>query len=132
MTIRSSLALSLFALAACGGGDDGGGTPADAPSDVDAVASKVMEVTCPATTPVTFVTRDTVFMPSTASITMGQIVLFQSTNSTHPIEPIPNDPLSDPGLRVPAGESKCFTFLATGMFKFQCKQHGYAGTLTVN
>lgn len=131
MSLRSSLALSLLALAACGG-DDGGNTQVDAPTGVDAAASKVMEVTCPATTPVTFMTLDQSFMPTTATITMGQIVKITSTNSTHPITPIPGDPLSDPGLRVPAGQTKCFNFLATGTFKFQCMTHGFVGSLTVN
>ncbi len=129
MSVRSLLAISILTLAACS--DDGGGGTPDAPR-ADAQTSAVMEVTCPATTPVTFSTLETRFDPPTAAITMGQIVKFESTNSTHPIIPIPNDPLSDPDLRVPAGQTKCFTFLATGMFKFQCMQHGYAGTLTVN
>jgi plastocyanin len=130
MLVRSSLAISILVLAACGGDD--GGAAIDAPTGVDAPASKVMEVTCPATTPVTFMTQDTSFSPAMASITLGQIVKFISTNSTHPIGPIPGDPLSDPGLRVPAGQTKCFNFLAKQTYKFQCTVHGYAGTLTVN
>ena len=130
MSVRYTLSISALILAACGG--DGDQAPVDAPSGVDATSSKVAEVACPASTPVTFTTQDLSFMPSMASITMGQIVKLQSTNSTHPIVPIVNDPMSDPGLRVPAGQSKCFNFLATGTFKFQCMVHGYVGTLTVN
>jgi plastocyanin len=130
MSIRSLLAISALALTACGGGDDGGGTP-DA-ARPDAQASKVMEVTCPATTPVTVTTQESSFNPSTASITLGQIVKFESTRNDHPIGPLQGDPLSDPGLRVPATQTKCFTFLATGTFKFICTGHFYVGTLTVN
>jgi plastocyanin len=129
MFVRSLFAISILASAACSD-DSGGGTP-DAPR-ADAQTSRVMEVTCPATTPVTFTTLEMRFEPQTAAITMGQIVKIESTNSEHPIIPIPNDPLSDPDLRVPGGETKCFTFLAKRMFKFQCMKHGYAGTLTVN
>jgi plastocyanin len=90
-------------------------------------------VTCPATTPVTFVAQLSSFNPPTASITLGQIVKFDtSATLNHPIGPIPGEPLSDPGLVVPAGKTKCFNFLATGTFKFQCTVHSYVGTLTVN
>ncbi|HSK05446.1 MAG TPA: hypothetical protein VK932_29560 [Kofleriaceae bacterium] len=123
------LAISILALTACS--DDGGGGTPDAPR-ADAQTSAVMEVTCPATPAATFTTLAERFDPPTAAITMGQIVKIESTNSTHPVIPIPNDPLSDPDLRVPGGQTKCFTFLAKRMFKFQCMQHGYAGTLTVN
>jgi plastocyanin len=132
MSIRTSLAISALVLtAACGGGDDGNGGTPDAPRP-DAQPSKVMAVTCPATTPVTFTTRDLSFNPSTATITVGQTVKFESTQLDHPIGPLSSDPLSDPGLRVPAGQTKCFTFLATGTFKFICSTHNYLGTLTVN
>jgi plastocyanin len=131
MSVRSLLAISAFALSACGGGDEGAKPDAPKPP-VDARTSMVMAVTCPATTPVTFTTQDVSFLPKTAAITLGQIVKFESTNTSHPIIPIPGDPLSDPGLSVPGGQTKCFNFLATGTFKFQCMVHGYAGTLTVN
>ena len=130
MSGRSLLAISILALTACDDGGGDGGTP-DAPRP-DAQTAKVMEVTCPATTPVTFTTQASSFNPSTATITMGQIVKFVSTSVDHPIGPIGGDPLSDPALRVPATQTKCFTFLATGTFKFICTVHSYLGTLTVN
>lgn len=129
MSARSLLAFFALALTGCSG-DGGGGTP-DGPR-ADAQTSRVMEVTCPASTPVTFTTLEARFEPQTASITMGQIVKFVSATADHPIGAIPNDQLSDPRLVVPGKETKCFTFLATGMYKFQCTRHGYAGTLTVN
>lgn len=132
MSIRSLLAISALALtAACGGGDDGNGGTPDAPRP-DAQPSTVMEVTCPATTPVTFTTQASSFSPSTATIAVGQTVKFVSTSTDHPIGPLTGDPLSDPGLRVPATQTKCFTFMATGTFKFICTVHSYLGTLTVN
>ena len=129
MSTRSLLAISILTLAACSD-DSGGGTP-DAPR-ADAQTSRVMEVTCPATTPVTFTTLESRFDPPTAAITMGQIVKLVSDRSDHPIGPIPLDSMSDPGLVVPGGQTKCFSFLATGTFRFRCTQHGYAGTITVN
>jgi plastocyanin len=130
MSVRCSLAISLLALAACGGG---GGETVDAPAGVDAKASNVMEVTCPATTPVTFTTTSlsSSFNPTTASITLGQIVKFD-TALDHPIGPISGDPLSDPGLVVGGGMTKCFNFLAKGTYKFRCTTHNFVGTLTVN
>jgi plastocyanin len=129
MSTRSSLAFSLFALAACGGGDDGGGNP-DA-SQVDAKVSTVMEVTCPATTPVTFTTLATSFMPTSATISRGEIVKFD-TSTTHPIIPARDGLNTDPGIMVGEAKTKCLMFMAAGTFRFQCQQHNYIGTLTVN
>lgn len=131
MSVRSLLAISALALAACGD-DGGGGDAVDAPR-VDAQTSRVMEVTCPATTPVTFTTTSlsTIFNPTTASITLGQIVKFD-TALDHPVGKIASDPLSDPGLVVGGGRIKCFNFLATGTYKFRCTTHDFVGTLTVN
>lgn len=130
MSVRSLLALPVLVLAACGG-DDGNKT--DASTGIDAKASNVMEVTCPATTTVTFTTLDTfVFMPASASTTVGTTVKFVSSNATHPIGPIPLNQQSDPGLVVPGGQTKCFNFLVAGMYKFECTQHSFVGTLTVN
>lgn len=129
MFVRSLLSLCLLTSAAC---DDGSstGTP-DAPR-VDGQTSRVMEVTCPGTTPVAFRTLDTRFEPQNATITVGQIVKFESTLIDHPIGPLIGDPLSDPDLVVQGGRTKCFSFLAAGSFKFRCTAHNYLGTLTVN
>lgn len=130
MLARGSLVLSLLALSACGGGDDNGGMP-DAAVQVDAPASTVMEVTCPAQPATTFATQATAFSPSTATITAGQIVKFVST-ATHPIGPLPGSTETDPGISVAEGQTKCLKFMTAGTFKFICKVHSYLGTLTVN
>lgn len=130
MSRRSLLPICLFALAACG--DDGGSGTPDAPKQIDAQGSRVMEVTCPATPAATFTTQASSFSPATASVMQGQVVKFVSTTTDHPIGPVPADPTSDPGLVVPGTQTKCFMFLAKGSFKFRCTVHNYAGTLTVN
>ena len=134
MSIRSSLALSLalslFALAACGGGDDGG-SPADAPSGVDAKVSTVMEVTCPATTPATFMTLGSSFMPTSATVSRGAIVKFD-TGADHPIIPARDGVNTDPGIMVGPSKTKCLMFTVAGTFRFECQQHSYIGTLIVN
>jgi len=130
MTIRSSLALSLLTLAACGGGDDdSGGTP-DAASQVDAQVSTVMAVTCPATPAETITTQSLSFDKPNVTISRGAIVKFVST-ATHPIGPFAGAD-TDPGIVVPEGQTKCLMFTASGTFKFVCKVHSYLGTITVN
>jgi plastocyanin len=129
MSIRSSLALSFLALAACG--DDGGGTSVDASPGVDASAATVMTVTCPATPADTITTQSSSFDKPNVTITRGAIVKFVST-ATHPIGPFPGGQTTDPGLVVAEGQTKCLMFTATGTFKFICTIHSYAGTITVN
>lgn len=131
MSVRPLLlALSLSAVFACG--DDGGNNPPiDAPKDTTS-ASKVMEVTCPATVAATFTTQAASFSPATASINVGQVAKFVST-ATHPIGPFPGGgPDTDSRLVVPETQTKCFMFTGAGTFKFVCTVHGYLGTLTVN
>jgi len=130
MFVHGTLAISVLALAACGGGD-GGTAAVDAPTDSPTV--KVKEVTCPATTAVTYTTIFYAFVPSSATITVGQTVKFDNSGSLdHPIGPITGDPLSDPTIAVQPGKTKCFTFLVAGTYHFQCTAHGYLGILTVN
>jgi plastocyanin len=130
MSVRCLLAISVLALAACG--DDGGGTPADAPT-MDAQSSSVMEVTCPATPAASFVTQAISFSPMSATINVGQTVKLESNSIEHPIAPFNGNPAeTDPGIRVPANQTKCFVFTRAGTFKFICMTHNYLGTLTVN
>ena len=44
----------------------------------------------------------------------------------------PNTTMSDPGLNVGFGATKCLRFTAPGTFGFHCTPHGFAGTVTVN
>ncbi len=128
MFLRSLLAISLLALAACG--DDGGGGAIDAPR-VDAPAATVMTVTCPATPAETITTQSTSFDKPNVTISRGAIVQFVST-ATHPVEPFPTGVDTDPGIVVPEGQTRCLMFTATGTFKFICKVHSYLGTIVVN
>jgi plastocyanin len=66
------------------------------------------------------------------TITRGAIVQFVST-SDHPIGPFNGDPsMTDPGIVVAEGQTKCLMFTAPGMFKYICTRHTYLGTITVN
>jgi plastocyanin len=124
------LAISVLALAACS--DDGGGATPDA-SRADAQTPWVVEVTCPATSAASFVTTMNAFSPTAATISVGQTVKFESSSLEHPIGPFNGDPsLTDPALVVPAGRTRCFTFMRPGTFKFICSAHFYVGTLTIN
>jgi plastocyanin len=128
MTGRSLLTISLLALAACGG--DGGNDPVDAPR-TDAPAATVMTVTCPAGSVPTITTQSSSFDMPTMTIARGSIVKFVST-STHPVGPFPGGQMTDPGITVPEGQTRCLMFTATGTFKFICTVHSYLGTITVN
>jgi plastocyanin len=129
MLVRSSLAISILALAACGGDD--GGAAIDAPGGIDAPAPTVVAVTCPATPAATITTQAASFNPASTTISRGQIIQFVST-ATHPIGPYPGGQMTDPGIVVPEGQTKCLMFTAIGTFKFICTQHSYAGTVIVN
>lgn len=129
MLVRNSLAISILALAACGGDD--GGAAIDAPAGIDAPAATVMAVTCPGGTLPTIMTQATSFNPASTTISRGQIIQFVST-ATHPIGPYPGGQMTDPGIVVPEGQTKCLMFTATGTFKFICTVHSYVGTVIVN
>ena len=127
MLARTSLAL-LITLAACS--DSSSNTP-DAAPPVDAVPATVTTVTCPATPAASISTSDTndlSFMPSTASITVGQVIKF-TMSLTHSVEA--DTTMSDPGLAVAKGATKCLMFTKAGTFGFHCNPHGFRGTVTV-
>ena len=129
MSVRSLLTISVLTLAACG--DDGGDGPVDARPGIDARAATVMTVTCPSTAVPTITTQATSFDMSMLTITRGSTVKFIST-ATHPVGPFPGGQMTDPGIVVPEGQTRCLMFTATGTFKFICTVHSYAGTITVN
>lgn len=150
MRVRSTLVL-LAALAACSSStsntgpdptpDAPGSTPSDGmppPSDaapmIDAPPpppATVVAVACPAT-PAKAITaddnNDNTYMPSSVSITMGQIVKLTMPGS-HDVEP--NRAMSDPGLSVGFGETKCLMFNRRGTFGFHCGPHQFIGTVVV-
>jgi plastocyanin len=51
-------------------------------------------------------------------------------STTHNV--VPTTTMSDPGLNVPFGGTKCLMFTKPGTFKFKCAPHGFSGTVTVN
>src|SRR5262245_2434831 len=125
---RTSLVFGI-ALAACGGGGDGGG--ADAAPDMP--ASTLMDVDpCPGSPDGTVTTDDATFAysPSGTTISQGQVIKFV-TSATHDVKP--NTVVTtDVGLNVGFNQTKCLRFTATGMFGFRCSIHGFVGTITVN
>ena len=128
MSVRSVLAISLLTLAACGG-DDGNDMPDGAPKDSS--SPTVMEVTCPATPAATFRTLASTFDPTTATISRGGIVKFETTTD-HPVIPARDGVMTDTGIMVGENRTKCLTFTATGTFRFVCGVHNYLGVITVN
>jgi plastocyanin len=132
MRVCTALAL-LIPLTACGS-EASSGTP-DAKPMSDAAVASVMEVTCPATVPLT-VTADPgqstmmfTYTPSNAAIPVGSIVKFMMP-SVHDVGPSLQKP-ADPALKVGLGATKCFKFTKAGTFNFVCTQHSFAGSVTV-
>ncbi len=131
---RISLAMMLV-LAACGSSSD---PPAgvDAPaSGVDAAPATVVEVS-PCTGEVVTIESTGGFRfdngagSSMVTINQGEIVKFIS-GAPHNV--IPVMPMSDPGLTVGFGATKCLRFTKTGTYKFRCQPHSnMTGSVTVN
>lgn len=121
------------ALAACGGDDGGGGggNP-DAPGSgsADAPAATVVEVNpCPATPDATVITQNFDYSPKMTTISQGQVVQFM-LESSHDVAPLP--PMTDSGLRVGFGQTKCLRFTQAGTFNFKCTPHSFTGSIIVN
>lgn len=128
MLLRVSLAL-LIPLAACGGS---GSTPADAAPPADAGPPTVIEVTCPATVPITVTADDNqiakfTFTPGNSPIPVGGIVKFMM-GLQHDVVP---DMGGDPGLMVDFMQTKCLQFTKAGTFGFHCMVHTFRGSITV-
>lgn len=120
------LVCSVIGLASACGGSDGNGKPIDAPPSVQTV----MAVTCPATPAAAVMTDDASFSFKPASVTVNQGQVVQFTNSgTHDVEPAAG--MSDPGLTVGFGQTKCLMFTAPGTYKFKCGPHAFVGTVVV-
>jgi len=123
MLVRASLA-TLVMLAACSSNSDTPNTP-------DAGPPTVMAVTCPATPAASIAADDNtdVFMPSTVSVNVGQIVKF-TMPSTHNVVPDPPK-ATDAGLMVGFSATTCLMFTKAGTFNFKCGIHGFEGAVTV-
>jgi plastocyanin len=101
------------------------GAPPDAPA-----AATVMGVTCPASPAKTITATDntSAYNPATVMISVGQVVKF-AMPSAHDV--VPNTTMSDPGMNVGFGETKCLMFAHQGTFGFHCAPHGFTGTVVV-
>jgi len=127
MTFRISIAL-LF-LAACGSDDDNA-TPDGPPGGGDAQVATVMETPCVGGEQA-MMTMNTAnaYMPTALTITVGQAVQFVNS-SNHNVAPVAT--MSDPGLNVGFGATKCLKFTRAGTFRFKCTPHSFMGMVTVN
>ena len=95
-----------------------------------APAATVVAIACPGSPAVTITTPGQLYMPSTATIAVGDIVEFDLAGS-HNVIPHPTMP-TDPGLRVPFGGNVCLQFTAAGAFSWRCQPHSnMVGTVTV-
>ena len=106
--------------------------PADAPIDAP---QHVFKVTCPNVPNATFTTSSFMFVPTSATITVGQIVEI-SEEPIHSVAPghVPADTaIADPGLSAGFGQTTCFQFMQAGTYGFHCSAHtSMNGTITVN
>jgi plastocyanin len=127
------LALAVLLLAACGGDDGGGMVTPDAANLVDAApTAKVTAVTCPATVAATVMSTNASFsyMPMATTIPVNGIVKFVMSTE-HDVAPNPIAAMTDPGLVVGFGQTKCLQFTQAGTYGFLCTPHGFVGTVTV-
>jgi len=112
---------ALLLLAACGGDDTSGTDPDAAP-----VTSDVTEVSCGgATIAATITTTGFNYSPTSATISVGEIVQFSPSSTSHDVNG------DDPGLTVGLGGDKCFSFDAAGTYGFHCTPHGFQGSIVV-
>lgn len=123
------LLVTFLVVSACGGGKDSAAI--DAPVGVDAAAATVVEV-IPCTGESASVTSSnsdfSKYTPMATTITVGQIVKFTMASS-HNVAPTG---VSDPGLNVGFGATKCLRFTQAGTFNFKCTPHNFKGSITVN
>jgi plastocyanin len=124
--------MMLLALAACGGDDGGSMQTADAMgSGSGSGSNKVMSVTCPTTADamVTVSAGGGSYSPMTQNVPVNAVVKFVMT-PTHDAKPNTQG-MTDPGLTVGFGETKCLKFTQAGTYGFFCSAHGFNGTITV-
>ncbi len=123
--------MMMLAVAACGGSDDPpAGVDAPVNNGVDAAAATVVEVSpCAGETLVVESTGGFRFAPKDTTITVGQIIKFEM-GSTHDVAP--TSAMTDSGLRVGFGATKCLKFTAAGKFNYKCTPHGFTGSVQVN
>jgi plastocyanin len=126
-------ALAVLLVAACGGDDGGGMVPIDAAKVIDAAppANKVTTVTCPTTPAATVMTTNASnsYMPMATTVPVDGVVRFVNS-SEHDVAPNPIAAMTDPGLVVGFGQTKCLKFTQPGTYGFMCSPHGFVGTVS--
>ena len=104
----------------------------DTAPPIDAPPPTVFTVTCPSN-PAQLITATALppyqYQPTSSTIRLNDIVEFMMPLN-HDV--VPNATMSDSGLNVLFGETKCLQFTKTGTFGFHCSPHGFVGSITVN
>jgi len=67
--------------------------------------------------------------PTALTIAVNDVVEFMMA-SNHNV--VPDATMSDTGLHVNFGETKCLKFTVAGEFHFHCQPHGFHGVITAN
>jgi plastocyanin len=117
----------LLLTAGCTAGTDAPATPDAAP---DAPPVPVVELaSCPMTVASTVTDTPTMFVPTTSTIAIGQVVKFVIT-SEHYVIPNPLK-TTDDALMVGRGQTKCFKFNVAGDYNFLCGVHSFPGNIVV-
>lgn len=108
-------------------------TAEDAPIDairVDAMTS-VNVVQCPGNPDLAISAATGVYVPSTATINVNDVVRFTPGDPNHDmVSGTPGTP--DGRFATPLGQTTCLRFTAAGTFPFFCTVHSFTGTITVN
>ena len=103
----------------------------DAPM-IDAPPPTALTVDCATVTPVATITTTSgvfAYSPPSATINVNDVVEFMMASS-HNV--VPDATMSDTGLHVGFGETKCLQFTVAGEFHFHCQPHGFHGVITAN
>ena len=105
----------------------------DAAKLIDAApTNKVTTVTCPTTPDKTVMTTNASlsYMPMATTVPVNGVVRFVMSTD-HDVAPNSIAAMTDPGLVVGFGQTKCLKFTQAGTYGFLCSPHGFVGTVTV-
>jgi plastocyanin len=137
--------LAIVSVVGFGCGSSSSSPTTDAPKHIDAPAAidapmvdapppTALTVDCATVTPVTTVTATTTLpysyqFSSGSTIAVNDVVMFMMPG-IHNV--VPDATMSDTGLHVGFGETKCLKFTVAGAFHFHCQPHGFEGVITAN
>jgi plastocyanin len=112
---------------------DAGPPDAAAPdaSPPDASTSAVDLIACTGVTPdATIGTTGSAYVPTTTTITAGQIIKFIPTGTHDMVSGVP--PTPDGTFQTPLATTACLRFNQVGTYPFFCSVHEFTGSVTVN